>query len=146
MKAIKEMILRKYNDYFIALKNNSFKPEIYFDALSLSHAYLANYHKKPGVNEDLWVLLLEALEYPILEESYPSHFNTIEGLNNEAKSKYSENAKPFIDELQKCIVGDEHVINEVFRKFYVRMSDKVVKISFDDIKHRWGVGIVKENR
>jgi hypothetical protein len=146
MKAIKEMVLRKYNDYFIALKNDSFQPELFFDAVSLAYAYLMNYHDAPRIDFELRAILMEAIEYAIYEECYTSDFRTLEELNLAVKSRYSELAAKFKEEMQLCIEEDEAVINSVFKKFYVKASEKVVKVSYDDIRQRWGIGILKEYR
>lgn len=149
MKLIKDVILERYNLFFTNLKNNQFNPDMFYDAVSLSHAYLVNYSKSPLTEDEIKVrqLLLEGFTWEALEDSFvnPDDFEEKKEFNIMVKSNYSVNVKEFVELLNQCIIEDEKLINNIFKKFKVDLKSKRRLKIYPDIKQKWSVGIVDEN-
>ena len=152
MKISKDIVKRKYEDFFISLKNNQFSPFAFYETISLAHAYLKTYHALDFLDErqmQARQLLLQGTDWICLEESIRtidiSKIKTKEEFNSIVKSDYSIRVRPLRDMLVKVMAADENILDEFFRKFNIQREDKHIKESYADIDTKWSVGIVKQN-
>lgn len=148
MKLIKDVVLRKYQDFFIDLKNNKFRPELFYDAVSMSNAYLSVYKNKSLSDNERAVrqLLLEGVTYEALLESFvlDRDFEDKTEFNRAVKSNYSAHMIPFVQMINDCISSDGALIDSIFKIFKVDRKSRISEKSYDDIKLKWSVGILKD--
>jgi len=142
MKILKDIILRKHNDFFIKLKNNSYNPCLFFECISLVDCYF-----KRLTNEEmkLRALLMEFYLWGILQDSF---FGVTAELktefNEKVKSNFAIKVLPILNEINDCMMQDEGLLSDFYRKFEVDVTKEIKKVSYPDIKQRWGIGIVKD--
>ena len=148
MKVVKDMVFRKYNDFFISLKNNLFDPNLFYDALSLSNAYLSNYLDFDlGENEKkIREMLLAGYMWNALTDSviFDDKIENKTEFNIFVKSNYSSNSMEYVNLIKEYISKDESIINRIFKEFKVIKQVKKIQSSYPDIKSKWSVGIVKD--
>ena len=137
MKISKDIVKKKYEDFFISLKNSQFSPLAFYETISLAHAYLKTYHALDFLDErgmQARQLLLQGYEWVCMEDSIAnadiSSIKTRENFNVAVKSDFSSRAKPLRDMLVNLMAADENILDEFFRKFNIQRKDEHIKESY----------------
>lgn len=146
MNFLKEVVRRKYEEYFIELKNNRFNPNLFYEAISLANAYFEFFSSQ---NIQIRVTLLHAFNWEILEKSM-NRFAVDEielktDYNMKVKNDWSMNVIACTEMLMESIRQDDELLNRFYNDFRKEGMARDKMASLPDIKLDFSLGIVKSN-
>jgi len=142
---LKDMIIRKYEDYFISLKNNKFNPNLFYEAISLINAY---YNVFTDDDIEIRNTLLYAYNWQIFEEVISSeNLKDIElktDFNIAVKNNFSYASITCVEMINQQIREDQNLLNRFYNEFREQIKERRRMVSLPDIKQNWSLGIVKD--
>lgn len=145
MNFLKDMIIRKYEDYFISLKNNKFNPNLFYEAISLINAY---YNVFTDDDIEIRNTLLYAYNWQIFEEVISSeNLKDIElktDFNIAVKNNFSYASITCVEMINQQIREDQNLLNRFYNEFREQIKERRRMVSLPDIKQNWSLGIVKD--
>ena len=142
MELIKDIVLRKHQEFFLGLKNNRFSPMPFFEAISVANAELCVLSKREKS-------LREYLVYSYIWDSLRSAISKTQGdipkaqFLSEAKSRYSSLTLPIIQEMNSLISKDENLLSSIYKKFKIDPYETRKILVYPDIRQKWSLGVLK---
>lgn len=150
METVRKIVKKKFDVFFLGNKSKEINPYAFFQALSMSCAYLKvekNFEydaKKLKFRSALfkhycWLNIQKVINSVPIKEEYMN----LEQFRCRVKNECFELNKPFLDELLKCIHEDEKIL-KCFFELFPEGEEKPKEIIHTDRKLGWSIGIVKK--
>lgn len=145
MNFLKDMIIRKHEEYFISMKNNKFNPNLFYEVISLINAY---YDVMTEEDIQLRNTLMYAYNWQIFKKVISSpNLSNIElktDFNVSVKNNFNYASITCVEQINEMIRIDQSLLNRFLNEFREQIKTRRKMVSLPDIKQNWSLGIVKD--